>query len=436
MLFLLPIVVAFWLATASAQNLNISDVPTCAHGCLVNSISEQTSCGLADVACLCKSSDFINVVACCVTSSCSNADQSKAISANVKLCANAGVTISNNQGCNPSLASKFSSSTASVTQVGDAQIQSAGTLPTSGPVANFNGHPLFTGTCTSPEFAMYTLDGPGGAAVLQFPWAGCSFDRPGCCPYDIQLGGELSVCPSDYITTSNACCPSGWSIHTSTIGNQLPCVTSLATPLSAPSSSATGLRKRAPVSVIITNQLYSLKYSLETQKPGLSAGAKAGIAVGIVVGAAFGALLVAFIIHKRKLRRRGLREGTIIGGGHNSFYGPTNKRSGTFSHAGSTHPSHIAELPSPTVDYQGVPMGGGFWLPPAAPSRQATPPPPPIPMQELPASTHLHEHHPMFQPSENEAEQHPLPPVPTMNIADETPMSAGLVSPMDEPHRR
>ncbi|KAL9039396.1 MAG: hypothetical protein Q9180_002555 [Flavoplaca navasiana] len=281
---------------------------------------------------------------------------------------------------------------------------------------------------------MVTMNGGG---VLEYPWAGCSYNRPGCCPFDVNVGGTLSVCPSDYTTTSNACCPSGWSIHTSSIGNQIPCVTVLSTPLAAPSVTglrkrANDLRKRAPVSVIVTSQLYSLKYSLNAKKSGLSAGAKAGIAVGIIVGAALGALLVAFIIHKRKQRRRGLSEGTIIG--DSSFYGPTNKRSGTFSHAGS-QPGHVSELPSPSVMPQGVPMGGGFWLPPAASEPQATPPPPPIPMQELPASTHMHEHHPMFQPQDNGVEQQPLPPVPTIT-ADEMPMSAGLVSPMEEPGAR
>lgn len=194
--------------------------------------------------------------------------------------------------------------------------------------------------------------------------------------------------------------------------------------------SATGLRKRAPISVIVTSQLYSLKYNLKPKKSSLSAGAKAGIAVGVILGAAFGALLVAFVIHKRKLRRRGLSEGTIIGDG--SFYGPTNKRSRTFSHAGS-QPGHVSELASPTDMPQGVPIGGGFWLLPASPEPQAPPPLPPIPMQELPASTHMHEHHPMFQSHENRVEQQPLPPVPTIRTGDETDTSAGLVSPLEHP---
>ncbi|KAL8803863.1 MAG: hypothetical protein Q9182_002919 [Xanthomendoza sp. 2 TL-2023] len=423
MLFLLTFALAVWFATASAQNINISEVPTCAQACLINSASEQTACQGADVGCLCRSNDFVNVVACCISSSCSNTEQTKAIAANVKLCGSANVTVPNFLGCSPSLASKFSASAATVTQVNNAAIQSAVMIPTNGPVAVFTGRPLFTGTCTTPEFAMVTMNGGG---VLEYPWAGCSYDRPGCCPFDVNVGGSLSVCPRDYTTTSNACCPSGWSIHTSSIGNNIPCVSTLATPLAAPS--ATGLRKRAPVSVIVTSQLYTLKYALKPKESGLSRGAKAGIAVGAVVAAIFGALLVAFIIHKRKVRSRGLSEGTIIGDG--SFYGPTNKRSGTFSHTGS-QPGQPSELPSPTGMPQGIPMNGGFWLPPEP---QSEPPPPPIPMQELPASTHMHEHHPMFQSSDSAQEQ--LPPVPAIKVGDEPSLSAGLVSPLEEPGRK
>ncbi|KAI4172619.1 MAG: hypothetical protein LQ343_003466 [Gyalolechia ehrenbergii] len=189
--------------------------------------------------------------------------------------------------------------------------------------------------------------------------------------------------------------------------------------------SVTGMRKRAPVSVVVTSQLYTLKYALKPKKGGLSVGAKAGIAVGAVLAAIFGALIIGLIIQKRKLKNRGLREGTVIGDG--SFYG--SKR---YSHAGS-HPSHPSELPSPSATQPGIPVGGGFWIPPPAPERTPTPPPPPIPMQELPASTHMHEHHPAFQSLEHGIEQ---PPVPIVHVNDEPPMSAGLVSPMDEPVKR
>lgn len=423
------VVIVTLFATGITQNINIPELPVCAQGCLINAASEQSSCTGADVACLCKNYDFINVVACCISSSCNKDDQTKAINANVKLCSSANVSIPNYLGCSPELASKFtataSTRSSSSSQNTDASsytgtLQSAVFVPTSGPVATFAGNALFTGSCTSPEYAMVTMDGGG---VLEYPWAGCSNDRPDCCPFDIKVGGLLSVCPKDYTTTSNACCPSGWAIHTSSIGNQIPCVSILRTPLAAPS--ITGMRKRAPVSVVVTTQLYTLKYALEPKKGGLSIGAKAGIAVGVVLAAIFGALTIGLIIQKRKLKNQGLKEGAVIGDG--SYYG--SKR---YSHAGS-HPSHFSELPSPSAMPPGIPVGGGFWIPPPAPERIPTPPPPPIPIQELPASTHMNEHHPAFQSPDQEIDRQPIPIV---HVNDEPPMSAGLVSPLDEPIRR
>ncbi|KAI4252188.1 MAG: hypothetical protein LQ352_004424 [Teloschistes flavicans] len=190
----------------------------------------------------------------------------------------------------------------------------------------------------------------------------------------------------------------------------------------------TGLRKRAPVTVIVTTQLYTLKYALKPKKSGLSVGAKAGIVIGAVLAFLFGALLVAFIVHKRKLRSRGLREGTIIGGG--SFHG--SKRSGTFSQTGS-HPGYLSDMHSVVGMQQGIPVGGGFWIPPPGPEPLATPPPPPIPPQELPASTHMHEHHPAFQPSNDAPEP---PPVHVLGNHGEPQSHAALISPMEGSKRQ
>ncbi|KAL8710686.1 MAG: hypothetical protein Q9220_004704 [cf. Caloplaca sp. 1 TL-2023] len=206
----------------------------------------------------------------------------------------------------------------------------------------------------------------------------------------------------------------------------MPCVSTLTSPLAAPTITGQKVRKRAPVGIIVTSQLYTLKYALKPKKSGLSAGAKAGIAIGIVVAAMFGALLVAFIVHKRKLKNQGLREGAIIGGG--SSYGGFH-RSGTMSHAGS-QPGHPSELPSPSMMPQGMVMNGSYWIPPPNSERGSSPPPPPIPAQELPASTHMHEHHPAFQALENVPEQQEGPPF--INH-DESRMSGGIISPMEAP---
>ncbi|KAL8967654.1 MAG: hypothetical protein Q9197_005317 [Variospora fuerteventurae] len=448
---LVVIVLAILSTTSVAQfqNLNITDIPTCAQKCLLDGASEQSVCVGADIGCLCKNNDFVNVVACCLASNCDANEQTKAIAANVRLCSSANVSIPNYLGCSPDLASKVSASAATasrstlytqISQLGvgslsTARIQSAVVIPTGGPVVPFTGRAIFTGSCTVPEFAMVTQ--PGGA-VIEYPWAGCSNNRLACCPFDINAGGSLTVCPQDYTTTSDACCPIGWSVHTSSIGNQIPCVSTLSTPLTAPSVTGlrkralTSLSKRAPVSVVVTSQVYTLKYALKSKKSGLSIGAKAGIGAGVGLAAIFGALFIALIIHKRKLRSQRIREGTIIGDG--KYYGPA--RSDTFSNVGSHHPSHPGDLPSP-ASMRHMPIGGGFWLPPAAPDRPPSPPPAPVLIQELPASTHMHEHHPMFQSAEHESEhgsQHH--PVISVHQGHNPPGSAGLVSPLEEPNRR
>ncbi|KAL8698190.1 MAG: hypothetical protein Q9201_006714, partial [Fulgogasparrea decipioides] len=211
----------------------------------------------------------------------------------------------------------------------------------------------------------------------------------------------------------------GWSIFTSSIGKEVPCVSTLTSPLAAPS--ATGLRKRAPVSVIVTTQLYTLKYAMKPKKASLSVGAKAGIAVGVILTFIFGALLVAFVMHKRRLRNHRLTEGKLIGG--ESYYG--SQRSRTYSR--SSHPAHMSERQGSAATPQGIPVAGGFWIPPPAPEPPPTTPPPPIPIQELPASTYMHEHHPAFQSSEDAPEP---PLVQVLNSPEEPQIPAALVSPL------
>ncbi len=83
-------------------------------------------------------------------------------------------------------------------------IEAGPSVATTGPVATFTGMPLLTGTCTIPQLATTTLN---AGITLDYLWMGCSEEAADCCPFDIKVGGRLSVCPHDYITTSNACCP-------------------------------------------------------------------------------------------------------------------------------------------------------------------------------------------------------------------------------------
>ena len=133
----------------------------------------------------------------------------EAVSFNVNLCARVNVTIPNFLGC------AVTSTSAGITAVSTTQGQtSTGILPTftvtpviisSGASAvTYNGGSLLTGTCTSAQFASATLV---GGAILQYPWEGCARSNPGCCPFNVAQPGPLNVCPSDYFTTSGACCP-------------------------------------------------------------------------------------------------------------------------------------------------------------------------------------------------------------------------------------
>lgn len=85
-------------------------------------------------------------------------------------------------------------------------IASALSLPTTGPVATFTGGNIFTTNCTAVQFLSATLG--TGAGTVVYPWMGCSQQERGCCPFDPNVGGSLSVCPQDYVTASGGCCPS------------------------------------------------------------------------------------------------------------------------------------------------------------------------------------------------------------------------------------
>ena len=155
----------------------------------------------------------------------------EALAFNQQVCKSSNVTIPDSIGCSPPTSSTTkanilvaSSTVSSVNMSATIGVSStskliglttatatgnyfvpAVTLPSNAPVAKFTGGLLLQGSCTIPQFASVTIDGGG---TLEYPWLGCSNLDPSCCPFDISVGGLLSVCPSDYFTTSGACCPS------------------------------------------------------------------------------------------------------------------------------------------------------------------------------------------------------------------------------------
>ena len=96
------------------------------------------------------------------------------------------------------------SNQASPTDSNAGTIEAGPSVATTGPVATFTGKSLLTGTCTMPQIAAITQD---AGNVIEYPWVGCSTEDPDCCPFDVNVGGRLSICPHDYFTTSKACCP-------------------------------------------------------------------------------------------------------------------------------------------------------------------------------------------------------------------------------------
>ncbi|KAL9101692.1 MAG: hypothetical protein Q9163_003078 [Psora crenata] len=262
-------------------------------------------------------------------------------------------------------------------------------LPTTSTLATFTGKSILTGSCTQPQFALVTMS--NGGNFLEYPWLGCSYLFPDCCPFDLRVGGQLSVCPADYTTTSGGCCPSGYSIYTSEIAGATPCYTNPLLPLVPP-----GATSNAAVSVINT-QLFALQYSLVPQRhSSFPTGAIAGVAVG---GFAVLAVLLGFIFFfVRRRRAAGSstkqqdRDTPTGSGAETAFMGPAGR--GHLTSSASNIPS---ELPSPqTATLPDTPL----WmnLPPIPPLKPRAPPGPP---KELEGDTYIHAHHPANSPSAN-----------------------------------
>lgn len=90
-------VVSVWIALAGvplARGQNLANLPPCAASCATGGLS-ATGCNLLDVACICKSSAFIDSLVPCIKTNCNAADQQTTIQFAQNLCAGAGVTLSN-----------------------------------------------------------------------------------------------------------------------------------------------------------------------------------------------------------------------------------------------------------------------------------------------------------------------------------------------------
>ncbi|MCJ1460375.1 hypothetical protein MMC28_010755 [Mycoblastus sanguinarius] len=344
-----------------------------------------------------------------------------AITFNQQLCDSVNVTIPNYLGCpqgssiptpgatsgsgtassGSSQGGSLVSNTGSVTAPTTGTIAPGLTIATAAPVAKFTGEALLEGSCTTPQFASVTMNAGG---VLEYPWLGCSNHEPSCCPFNPNVGGKLSVCPQDYFTTSGACCPSGWSIYSSTLAGQTPCYTVPPLPLVPPT--LTSGASTASVSVIDT-QLFSLKYALEPKtSSSLGTGAIAGIAVGGAAGIALVATALLFLFRKRRARAQAAAESeSTMVGTESSFGGPLKR--GPISHDPNSSHGAVSELPSPT--HSPNPEQGTWGSLPTPTSPKVPPAELAVPPSELAGSTFIHEHHPAYTPVEEQRRALPAP---------------------------
>ena len=310
-------------------------------------------------------------------------------------------------------------------------IISAFTTTSGGPIAAFTGEALLTGSCTVAQIASTSL---ADGSVVEYPWVGCSPELPNCCPYNLHNEGPLTICPTDYSTTSGTCCPSGWSLlPTPLLPGLTPCYTTPALALVPPTATSGGGSAAASVTAAtaISTQLFTLSYTI-TSAPsqGLSIGAIVGIAIG---AAAFVVLLLALLYFLRRTRAqhqaRSLRDATVVRRNNERVstmeFSPTTPHTsppqspgkslyGGFS-IGGPSPTRaggevIPELPSPENRPESTWIGSGppsimspagsqigspmdlsrVGSPENQQSRQLAP------VMELPGSTYLHEHHPLY----------------------------------------
>ena len=288
---------------------------------------------------------------------------------------------------------------------------------TGGPLVDYDGKSLLTGSCTIPHIASYSMSNGG---PFEYPWIGCSNKDPGCCPFDPASAGPVSICPQDYSTVSGACCPSGWSVYTSTIASQTPCYTAPSLPLVAPTSS---VPSNSPTPSIVSAQLFSLRYTLAQPSNALSNGARTGVIVGSIFGALLLAAAIFLFIRYRRRRAQAIRDATMP----RSAYDPQTyasqkslpmsphsafSRGGTISSTRTGIGTTISELPSPPPISPSVSVWPGGTLP----STTSTPPPPAM---ELPGSTFIHEHHPAFGASSPERVTSPVSGM-TVTTGEET----------------
>ncbi|KAK4941385.1 hypothetical protein LTR10_018654 [Elasticomyces elasticus] len=391
------------------QAIDVGNIPVCAQNCLSNSTSSQTSCAVIDIACLCKNNNYVATAIQFNQQECEAVNES---APNFVGCSPAGLSsvlasLSSETATEAATSAVVSTTTSSMSALNTSFSTITGNVVTETAVATtakpataaFSGRPLMTGSCTVPYFAMVT--GSNNVAT-EFPVVGCSDGRSDCCPNQEETNAEITECPSDYFTTSSACCPYGYQVYSTGIGGQTPCYSSLSTTL------IPGITPTVSGVTLITDHIFTERYILapKAARPG---GLPIGGLIGIIVNAVLFIFLIIAVIWWRK--RRASRAAAAATARASTF--PAQEPALiTFEEQPTTH-----ELDSPEMQ-QKSPGAVSRWpsnpasSPPAYESERLVKPMPQKPSvpQELPGSTWINEHHPAYTGSEASTAADPSSP--------------------------
>ena len=382
-------------------------------GCLENNTGEAKGCSVSDFKCLCSSTPYINAISCCIEKSCSTTDQEgmhiasfdwmmltslATLQFEIEVCDMYNISIPNFLGCSPLSSSiSYAAGTSETSQASSGiatstilTVAAAFTTSIGGPIAQYQGAALMTGTCTLPYIASTSIS---QGSILNYPWTGCSDEHPDCCPWQLDSQGPLTGCPADYITTSGACCPFGWAVYSSTLAGQTPCVTAASVALVPPASTQTSNK-------IISNQMFSLRYILAAPSTGPSMSTQIGVGVGLGLGGLLIIALAAYLLWKRRNDEH-LKQATIYRSQHEMMRDQPAKPlhnstiySPTVAHQDPDAPRELHSPDAPTFSARSQKSGTNWSA--VTPITPATPAFPPI---ELAGSTFIYEHHPALRPA-------------------------------------
>ncbi|KAI9821600.1 MAG: hypothetical protein M1832_003274 [Thelocarpon impressellum] len=102
------------LSALAAAQVNLSDLPTCAQGCVGSSVNVP-GCSNLDIKCICSNSGYLRDLSCCISKACPQSDQSGAIKFASSLCATVGVSVPDKVTCDGASSSGSSSASSSST---------------------------------------------------------------------------------------------------------------------------------------------------------------------------------------------------------------------------------------------------------------------------------------------------------------------------------